>query len=329
MANELMERFVQALEAQNRLLGQIGITLDRLAGAGVDPDEGPEFEKGLEAFKDFDWSTINASVLATDEFGATLVEWQGRPWKRRSPENEFGTAIWFSRCVGKDDSGRNLYAKLITFKPTGKVKAISREAERELARTPTRQAPPPAAALPPKSQASQPAGEQVLVDAAIAESDKAFAATGPSQGEALKAARAAAAAAQAGEKAGTPVIQGQLPGTARTAPTGRPMSADQVIAGLRRKAAYGRTHPQEVHINGAYGAAIGCLDAVCPHTTLIKAAFGKASARDLEPEEKWALASWADARKREPGAEGPAWYLPEWIKIEYERVCNTYAPLVD
>jgi hypothetical protein len=61
------------------------------------------------------------AVERQDQYGAAIVSWNGQQYTRRSPSNKFGEAVWFSRCVGKDESGQNKYERLITFKPTSKA----------------------------------------------------------------------------------------------------------------------------------------------------------------------------------------------------------------
>jgi hypothetical protein len=41
--------------------------------------------------------------------------WDGRTWKRRAPDNQYGVDIWFSCGVGKDAAGNNQYAILVKF----------------------------------------------------------------------------------------------------------------------------------------------------------------------------------------------------------------------
>jgi hypothetical protein len=103
------------LEIQNRqmqALERIASTLEQLA-----PKTAPNYQKPLEEFRSFDWASINASVERSDQYGAAIVNWKGYQFVRRSPSNKFGEAIWFSRCVGKDEADKNKYERLVTFKP--------------------------------------------------------------------------------------------------------------------------------------------------------------------------------------------------------------------
>lgn len=76
----------------------------------------PNYQHDLKAFSRFDWLAIGATVMERDRYGVSAVSWGGHEYKRRSPQNKFGEAIWFSRCTGKDDRGENEYKRLITFK---------------------------------------------------------------------------------------------------------------------------------------------------------------------------------------------------------------------
>ncbi len=79
------------------------------------------YEKSISEFDNFDWSSIEAKIITQDSDGVSAVEWRGRIYKRRSPENKFAPAIWFSRKEGTD------YHKLITFKTIEPAEPISRK----------------------------------------------------------------------------------------------------------------------------------------------------------------------------------------------------------
>jgi len=93
----------------------------------------PNLERSLKDYAEFDWSAIQAQVVERDRYGPAIVEWNGRQFKRRSPENKFGAAIWFSRALGKDGD-KVQYERLITFRPADSegIEPISRQAERYL-----------------------------------------------------------------------------------------------------------------------------------------------------------------------------------------------------
>jgi hypothetical protein len=93
----------------------------------------PQWHKPIAEFKNFDWTAIGAKVLKSDRDGAAVVEWKSREYIRRSPENKFGAAIYFSRSIGLDPTtGKAVYERLITFKPPASVEPISRKAEAEI-----------------------------------------------------------------------------------------------------------------------------------------------------------------------------------------------------
>lgn len=128
MTNDQVDQLVTVLT-------QLTINTDRIANAlermAPQTTAAPNYQRPLEEFPNFDWESIGAEVVKSDRYGAGVVIWQGKQFVRRSPENEFGASVWFARCMGKDESGRNKYERLITFSPIQerKVKPVSREVE--------------------------------------------------------------------------------------------------------------------------------------------------------------------------------------------------------
>ena len=109
------------LEIQHRqmvALERIAETLERIAPTNT---AAPNYTYPLESFSGFDWESIGVTVTRTDNNGAAIVSWRGRQFTRRCPTNKFGVAVWYSRCVGKNENGENLYERLITFKPVSKT----------------------------------------------------------------------------------------------------------------------------------------------------------------------------------------------------------------
>lgn len=92
-------QMIQLLQGIDRSLGAIA-----LASQPV-----PNLTRPLSEFKTFDWGSIGAIVVQSDNDGPTIISYQGREYRRRSPENKFNPAIWFSRKEGE------LYVRLISF----------------------------------------------------------------------------------------------------------------------------------------------------------------------------------------------------------------------
>lgn len=92
----------------------------------------PNIKRSLEDFPSFNWASVGAEILSVDNFGVAQVSWNGKIFTRRSPDNKFKEAIWFSCCVGKDEQGNNKYEKLITFTVIDPAEPISRKAEQLL-----------------------------------------------------------------------------------------------------------------------------------------------------------------------------------------------------
>lgn len=120
-----MDKIIPLLESIARSLERIALSLE----SSQKEKPAPNYQKRLEEFKNFDWSAIGAEVEKVDNFGVATVIWEDRRFIRRSPENAYGAAIYFSRLIGKDAEGRNRYERLIIFKPDPEVSPISRKAE--------------------------------------------------------------------------------------------------------------------------------------------------------------------------------------------------------
>jgi hypothetical protein len=85
----------------------------------------PSWQRPLKDYNNFDWSKIGATVVSTDNYGATKVSWCGHIYTRRSGENrKFGAAIWFSRSNGKSEGDETNYLKLITFKNSANAEPL-------------------------------------------------------------------------------------------------------------------------------------------------------------------------------------------------------------
>lgn len=116
------------------LFDSIKRSLERIALAlesGMSTRSAPNYQALFDEYKNFNWEEIGAKIEKVDNYGVATVLWGGNRFVRRCPENSYGAAIYFSRCTGKDESGKNQYERLITFKPQSEVKVrpISREAE--------------------------------------------------------------------------------------------------------------------------------------------------------------------------------------------------------
>lgn len=123
-----------------RQLIRIADALERMANGGE--PTAPEMRRPIEEYKTFDWAAIDASVVNSDIDGATMVEYAGTLWTRRSPVNKYEPAIWFSRANGKDAVGAVKYLKLITFQTIHDADPLPKKAA-ELASRPAFIAPPP------------------------------------------------------------------------------------------------------------------------------------------------------------------------------------------
>jgi hypothetical protein len=109
--------------------------IERLLRGGQPINEAPEYTADIGRYLTFDWSSIDATVEDSDEFGPRSVRWNGKSYYRRSPENKFGEAIFFSKSSGHRDEGGNVvFHRLITFRKPTDVGPISRGAEKAIAK---------------------------------------------------------------------------------------------------------------------------------------------------------------------------------------------------
>ncbi len=115
-------RLIDLLESIDRHLGRLADALEALTWANS--PKAPNFVRPITDYQIFDWSSIGAEVVKKDEAGVTQVKWGGYLWTRRSPQNKFSEAIWFSRPEGKNSEGQTQYARLITFKKLGEVEPV-------------------------------------------------------------------------------------------------------------------------------------------------------------------------------------------------------------
>jgi ssDNA-binding DdrB-like protein len=135
-AEKLIVTLGQRISEQNELLRMIVASLRgveaHLRQIAVSSNPAPNYQRPLTEYADFDWPSIGATVLNRDDDGATAVEWNGQVFTRRSPNNKFDAAVWFSRCVGKDADGNNRYARLISFKAVSEAEPIAAKAKKAI-----------------------------------------------------------------------------------------------------------------------------------------------------------------------------------------------------
>ena len=119
-SGECLERIASAIESQTPLLERVASALEAIAIAQTSLAPAPNIQKSLSSYMSFDWNSIGAKVVRHDQYGATLVWWNGNLFTRRNGAGVKGPAIWFSRAIGKD--GENVsYEKLISFKAVKKA----------------------------------------------------------------------------------------------------------------------------------------------------------------------------------------------------------------
>jgi hypothetical protein len=90
----------------------------------------PNYRHTLREWRGFDWGSIDAEVVRSDDDGVALVSWGGYLWARRAPDNKFAEAVWYSRAEGHNDEGGALYVRLITFGKQTEAEPMGRKAQK-------------------------------------------------------------------------------------------------------------------------------------------------------------------------------------------------------
>ena len=119
VSEKLIVKLGQRISEQNEIFRMIAASLEgiesHLRQIAISSNPAPNYQRSLNEYPTFDWSSIGAIVLDRDGDGATSVEWNGQVFTRRSPSNRFQEAVWFSRHLGQDSDGNKRYARLISF----------------------------------------------------------------------------------------------------------------------------------------------------------------------------------------------------------------------
>ena len=118
-----MDLQCQQLHAMNR----IAAALEQLAQGDPNAPKPAKYIRSIKEFPDFDWSSINATVIKSDRFGAAIVQYDGKEYGRKSKDED----IWFNRKAGQmqDANGQTkpVYEVLIRFGRSSRVKSIPEE----------------------------------------------------------------------------------------------------------------------------------------------------------------------------------------------------------
>ncbi len=135
-AEKLIVALGQRISEQNGILQMIAESLQgvesHLRQIAISSNPAPNYQRPLSEYADFDWPSIGASVLNRDDDGVTAVEWNGQVFTRRSPNNKFDAAVWFSRHLGSDSDGNKRYARLITFRALSDAEPIASKAKKAI-----------------------------------------------------------------------------------------------------------------------------------------------------------------------------------------------------
>ena len=113
-----------------QILTRIAVALEAMVQ--VSAPAAPNYQFPFEEYAAFDWSRINATTVASDEYGATAVSWNGHTWKRRNWPQKYGLVIGFTRPDGMGEDGIN-WLNLISFKEMTAVDPLDEKAAKALA----------------------------------------------------------------------------------------------------------------------------------------------------------------------------------------------------
>ena len=122
MTDEQISQIITILLSQIKQTARVADALEIVARNTA--PEAPNYQRPIGEYTGFDWDSIGAEVIGSDDDGPTVVSWGDFTWQRRAPQNKFAEAIWFSRPIGKNADGQVRYARLITFKTTGEAEPI-------------------------------------------------------------------------------------------------------------------------------------------------------------------------------------------------------------
>jgi len=133
---KLIIKLGQRINEQNEILRMIAASLEgiesHLRQIAVSSNPAPNYQRHLSEYPTFDWPSIGATVLNRDGDGATAVQWNGQVFTRRSPNNKFDAAVWFSRHLRQDSDDNKRYARLITFRALNDAEPIAAKAKKAI-----------------------------------------------------------------------------------------------------------------------------------------------------------------------------------------------------
>ena len=136
VSEKLIVKLGQRISEQNEIFRMIAASLEgiesHLRQIAISSNPAPNYQRSLNEYPTFDWSSIGATVLDRDGDGATSVEWNGQVFTRRSPNNKVDAAVWFSRHLGQDSDGNKRYARLIAFRDLNDAEPIAAKAKKAI-----------------------------------------------------------------------------------------------------------------------------------------------------------------------------------------------------
>ena len=124
---------------------RMGVAALLRIAAALEAQREPEpetLEYPLSQLKGFDWASIGATIVATDEDGVSTIRTAEGKFAKRRSNDKFGVEVWFSYATGKKPDGTNLYRKVIEFKDSKPAEPLGRKTAQALAGEPQKPAAP-------------------------------------------------------------------------------------------------------------------------------------------------------------------------------------------
>ena len=144
---------------------RMGVAALLRIAAALEAQREPEpetLEYPLSQLKGFDWASIGATIVATDEDGVSTIRTAEGKFAKRRSNDKFGVEVWFSYATGKKPDGTNLYRKVIEFKDSKPAEPLGRKTAQALAQAAPAVEPQKPADPPVSGRFASPLMEPIL-----------------------------------------------------------------------------------------------------------------------------------------------------------------------
>ena len=123
MHSDQFQLWMDLQSQQLNTLNRIADALEKLAQGDPNAPKPPKFIRSIKEFPDFDWPSINATIVKSDRSGAAIVQYEGKEYARKAKDED----IWFNRKIGQRETNgqtKPTYEVLIRFGRSARVKSI-------------------------------------------------------------------------------------------------------------------------------------------------------------------------------------------------------------